>query len=156
MLISGSLELTYGLLGAGTGVESAWEDTAGGRHHGSPGGAATEVRVAQDRFLRFETAISRAAAHWRATCAEVCHFLSYLSHCRDAECTNQPAEYLLRLQYSMAVVRLVNGVTDPGQKGRVAVSVAGLAAAAGVSLTFICAFPLPYMKHAKRVSILQH
>ncbi len=38
----------------------------------------------------------------------------------------------LRLQYSLAIVRFVNGVTDAAQKGRLAVSVAGLAHQAGV------------------------
>lgn len=38
----------------------------------------------------------------------------------------------LRLQYAMAIVRLVNGVADAAQKGRTAVSVAGLAAQAGL------------------------
>jgi Las1-like len=37
----------------------------------------------------------------------------------------------LRLQYAMAIVRLVNGVADAAQRGRTAVSVAGLAAQAG-------------------------
>ena len=40
---------------------------------------------------------------------------------------------VLRLQYSMAVVRLVNGIADSSQKGRVAASVAGHAAQAGRS-----------------------
>lgn len=38
----------------------------------------------------------------------------------------------MRLQYSLAIVRFVNGVTDAAQKGRVAASVAGLALQAGV------------------------
>jgi hypothetical protein len=38
---------------------------------------------------------------------------------------------LLRLMYSMAVVRLVNGVADSSQRGRVAASVASLASQAG-------------------------
>ena len=38
----------------------------------------------------------------------------------------------LRLQYSLAIVRFVNGVTDAAQKGRVAASVAGLAHQLGV------------------------
>ena len=36
-----------------------------------------------------------------------------------------------RLQYSMAIVRLVNGIADGAQKGRVASSVANLASSAG-------------------------
>jgi len=39
----------------------------------------------------------------------------------------------LRLQYSLAIVRFVNGVADAGQKGRVAASVASLAHQAGLS-----------------------
>ena len=38
----------------------------------------------------------------------------------------------LRLQYSLAIVRFVNGVTDAAQKGRVAASVANLAQQAGI------------------------
>ena len=41
------------------------------------------------------------------------------------------SESVLRMQYAMVIVRLVNGVTDSGQKGRLATSVAGLASAAG-------------------------
>lgn len=50
----------------------------------------------------------------------------------------QPADDgALRLQYAMAVVRLVNGVADAAQKGRTAVSVAGLAAQAGQSVVVV-------------------
>ncbi|GAB4822321.1 hypothetical protein N2152v2_009367 [Parachlorella kessleri] len=38
----------------------------------------------------------------------------------------------LRLQYAMALVRMVNGIADSAQKGRLAQSVASLAAAAGL------------------------
>lgn len=38
----------------------------------------------------------------------------------------------LRMQYSLAVVRMVNGIADSSQKGRVAASVASLASAAGL------------------------
>lgn len=41
-----------------------------------------------------------------------------------------PAE-LLRLQYAMSIVRLVNGIADSAQKGRTALSVASLAEDAG-------------------------
>lgn len=41
------------------------------------------------------------------------------------------SESELRLQYAMAVVRMVNGIADSAQRGRVAASVASLAAAAG-------------------------
>ena len=40
-------------------------------------------------------------------------------------------ESLLRLQYAMLVIRLVNGISDSSQKGRVAMSVANLAEDAG-------------------------
>lgn len=43
-----------------------------------------------------------------------------------------PAE-LLRLQYAMAIVRLVNGIADSTQKGRTALSVANLAEDAGTA-----------------------
>ena len=47
--------------------------------------------------------------------------------------SSRPADdAALRLQYGMAIVRLVNGIADAAQKGRVAVSVASLAAQAGV------------------------
>lgn len=39
-----------------------------------------------------------------------------------------------RLEYSMAIVRMVNGISDKAQKGKAAVSVASNAAAAGISL----------------------
>lgn len=42
-----------------------------------------------------------------------------------------PSESELRLQYGLAVVRMVNGITDSAQRGRVAASVASLASAAG-------------------------
>ncbi|KAK9842457.1 hypothetical protein WJX81_000972 [Elliptochloris bilobata] len=42
-----------------------------------------------------------------------------------------PAE-LLRLQYAMSIVRLVNGIADSAQKGRTALSVASLAEDAGL------------------------
>ena len=48
---------------------------------------------------------------------------------------------LLRLLYAMALIRLVNGISDSSQKGRVAVSVAQLAEDAGV-------LPAPPPPHA--------
>lgn len=42
------------------------------------------------------------------------------------------AEPALRMQYSMAIVRMVNGIADSAQRGRVAASVASLAGAAGL------------------------
>lgn len=41
------------------------------------------------------------------------------------------SESELRLQYALAVVRMVNGIADSSQRGRVAASVASLSAAAG-------------------------
>lgn len=41
------------------------------------------------------------------------------------------SESELRLQYGLAVVRMVNGIADSSQRGRVAASVASLAAVAG-------------------------
>ena len=49
-----------------------------------------------------------------------------------AHAQQQPEEALLRLQYAMALLRLVNGISDSGQKGRLALSVAQLANDAGV------------------------
>jgi ribosomal biogenesis protein LAS1 len=42
------------------------------------------------------------------------------------------AESLLRLQYAMLIIRLVNGISDSAQKGRIAMSVAHLAEDAGL------------------------
>lgn len=42
------------------------------------------------------------------------------------------SESELRLQYGMAVVRMVNGIADSSQRGRVAASVASLASQAGL------------------------
>lgn len=42
------------------------------------------------------------------------------------------SEHELRLQYSMALVRMVNGIADSAQRGRLAASVASLAGAAGL------------------------
>ena len=39
---------------------------------------------------------------------------------------------MLRMQYSLAIVRMVNGIADSSQRGRVAASVASLAAGAGL------------------------
>ena len=50
-----------------------------------------------------------------------------------AHAQQQPEEALLRLQYAMALLRLVNGISDSGQKGRLALSVAQLANDAGVA-----------------------
>ena len=49
-----------------------------------------------------------------------------------ALCSAGLSESALRALYALAVVRLVNGVTDPAQKGRFAAPVASLARAAGL------------------------
>lgn len=53
--------------------------------------------------------------------------------CADAkDDTKGSSEYLLRLQYSLSIVRFVNGVADSAQKGRMAVSIATLAQQVGI------------------------
>ena len=42
-------------------------------------------------------------------------------------------ESMLRMQYALAIIRLVNGISDSAQKGTMAKSVAHLAETAGVS-----------------------
>lgn len=44
---------------------------------------------------------------------------------------------MTRLEYSMAIVRMVNGISDKAQKGKTAVSVSHNAAAAGISVMVI-------------------
>ena len=44
---------------------------------------------------------------------------------------------MLRMQYSMALVRLVNGIADSSQKGKVAASVASLASTAGLPRSLV-------------------
>jgi hypothetical protein len=59
--------------------------------------------------------------------------------CRDSGSGNLEAQHpmsaelemQLRLQYAMTVVRLVNGISDSSQKGKVATSVAVLATKSG-------------------------
>ena len=46
---------------------------------------------------------------------------------------SEEQESMLRMQYAMAIIRLVNGISDSAQKGNVAKSVAHLAESAGVS-----------------------
>jgi len=50
--------------------------------------------------------------------------------CRDE--SGELSQLPLRMQYSLAVVRMVNGISDSSQKGRMAASVARLSAAAGL------------------------
>ena len=70
-----------------------------------------------------------------------------------AHAQQQPEEALLRLQYAMALLRLVNGISDPGQKGRLALSVAQLANDAGVAGLLVTCTLLsclaPLFPHAK-------
>ena len=63
-----------------------------------------------------------------------------IASCRDpgqAHCSAAAAhshdDAVIRLQYSMIIVRLVNGIADAGQKGRTANSVASITAAAGAT-----------------------
>ena len=60
-------------------------------------------------------------------------------HCQPSAHALQQAEpqSLLRLQYAMAIIRLVNGISDSSQKGRVAISVAQLADDAGALLLLL-------------------
>lgn len=51
---------------------------------------------------------------------------------RELDQKDEVRGHPLRLQYSMALTRLVNGITDSTQRGRVASSVASLAAAASL------------------------
>lgn len=48
------------------------------------------------------------------------------------DAAKQEDDVMLRMQYAMAIVRLVNGIADSGQKGRTANSVAAITAAAGL------------------------
>lgn len=52
------------------------------------------------------------------------------AHCSAAAAQSHD-DAVIRLQYSMIIVRLVNGIADAGQKGRTANSVASITAAAG-------------------------
>lgn len=51
-------------------------------------------------------------------------------HSRDHN--NGASDDVTRLEYSMAIVRMVNGISDKAQKGRTAVSVSHNAATAGM------------------------
>ena len=55
-------------------------------------------------------------------------FASRDQHSRDS---GGASDEVTRLQYSMAVVRMVNGISDKAQKGKTATSVSSNAAAAG-------------------------
>ncbi|KAG7666742.1 hypothetical protein KSW81_000515 [Nannochloris sp. 'desiccata'] len=52
--------------------------------------------------------------------------------CRLRDESGELSQLPLRMQYSLAVVRMVNGIADSSQKGRMAASVASLSAAAGL------------------------
>lgn len=73
-----------------------------------------------------------------AVAAAMRHTVAPTASCRDpgqAHCSAAAAQShddaVIRLQYSMIIVRLVNGIADAGQKGRTANSVASITAAAG-------------------------
>ena len=55
-----------------------------------------------------------------------------LAEARAADTGTPPSDALARSAYALAIVRLVNGLVDPGQGGARAVSVAGLAARRGL------------------------
>ena len=57
---------------------------------------------------------------------------------------------MLRLEYSMAIVRMVNGISDKAQKGRVATSVAQNAAAAGMLQSPI---PVQHLRETNRAQV---
>ena len=54
-----------------------------------------------------------------------------VSHQASVMDSSAVSETLLRMQYAMAVIRVVNGIADSAQKGKVASSVASLASFAG-------------------------
>lgn len=54
-----------------------------------------------------------------------------VSHGASVMDSSAVSETLLRMQYAMAVIRVVNGIADSAQKGKVASSVASLASFAG-------------------------
>jgi hypothetical protein len=51
---------------------------------------------------------------------------------QDTSQIQPSSELTLRLQYSMSIIRLVNGIADSSQRGKVAASIASLASAAGL------------------------
>ena len=64
-----------------------------------------------------------------------CLLVSRDQHSRDH---GGASDDVTRLEYSMAIVRMVNGISDKAQKGKTAVSVSSNAAAAG---KFVVASP---------------
>ena len=57
--------------------------------------------------------------------------------CRDQDSRNSETELseTVQLEYSMTLVRMVNGISDKAQKGKTATSVSSNAAAAGSACT---------------------
>ena len=78
------------------------------------------------------TAVSQGryrTGHCRALEGSTC-----VGRCREQLSSNSAGaafEAVLQMQYSMTFIRLVNGVADSAQKGKVASSVANLAGYAG-------------------------
>lgn len=60
---------------------------------------------------------------------------------QDGQLTNSISDDVMRLEYSMAIVRMVNGISDKAQKGKTATSVSSNAAAAGRFLSWSAAKP---------------
>ena len=60
---------------------------------------------------------------------KACSLLSRDQHSRD---NGGASDDVTRLEYSMAIVRMVNGISDKAQKGKTALSVSSNAAAAGM------------------------
>jgi hypothetical protein len=73
---------------------------------------------------------------------------------------SEEQESMLRMQYAMAIIRLVNGISDSAQKGNVAKSVAHLAESAGVSavhctISHSAFWPLRHTSHIFREASCQ-
>ena len=90
--------------------------TIGSREHSLPAGAEAQVTAGEEEW------------NLLSTCA---YSLTMLLH------SDQPSsrmnESILKLQYALCLIRLVNGVTDSAQKGKVASSVSSLASMAGTA-----------------------
>ena len=107
----------------------------------------TRARCAQLLLVRLHCKLGSAYAvvfaerHIKCTCDMIsgsAHMVlnrdTGLLRQRDTEAVDSLAaasENTLRMEFAMAIVRLVNGIADSAQKGKVAVSVASLASFAG-------------------------
>jgi ribosomal biogenesis protein LAS1 len=79
--------------------------------------------------------LAEAQLRDRAAAAKATTGMTTVGAAQPAAATATASDSELRLQYALAVVRMVNGIADSAQRGRVAASVAGLAAAAGTSFS---------------------